>query len=71
MIGTHCCAKILYGTLANVVSFGAGLVLAEYFKSNKVATVKEVNGEEPIFPNISFFNFRLRGSKVLVLISCF
>lgn len=50
--------------------FGAGLVLAEYFKSNKVATVKEVNGEEPIFPNISFFNFRLRGSKVQVLNSC-
>lgn len=42
--------------------YRASLVLAEYFRSGNVVSVREVNGEEPIFP-FSFFNFRLRGSK--------
>ncbi|KAG0563427.1 hypothetical protein KC19_8G030500 [Ceratodon purpureus] len=43
--------------------YRASLVLAEYFRSGNVVSLREVNGEEPIFPKISFFNVRLRGSK--------
>lgn len=43
--------------------YRASLVLAEYFRSGNVVSVREVNGEEPIFPKVSFINVRLRGSK--------
>jgi len=55
----------LGGCLLTFEFLGSGLVLAEYFRSGNVVSVREVNGEEPIFPKVSFFNVRLRGSKVL------
>jgi hypothetical protein len=48
-----------------------GLILTEYFKSGRVPSVREVNGEEPIFPKVAFCNFRLRGSQVFFPFSLF
>lgn len=43
--------------------FFAGLVFSEYLLSGQAPPVKEVNDEEPLFPDVSILNVTI-GDKV-------